>query len=541
MRHLTRNTAVLTALTFLATAFMAGTTVAATITVVNADGAGEGFNDPTPFAPVGGNPALTLGAARLNAFQYAANLWGACLESNVTILVSAQMNSLTCTPTSAILGSAGATTVFRDFAGAPVAATWYCQALANSLFGADLDGTTPDISAQFNSNLNGAAGCLGGIGWYYGFDASPPGSDIDFVTVVVHEIGHGLGFQTFVNLSTGAKLATFNDTYMLNLDRLGAVPSSYPAMSNAQRVAANISDPNLRWTGADVTAFHPTIPLGMGLSGIYARVHAPNPLVSGSSVSHFSSALFPNEVMEPAYISPNHNIDLTLQLMSDIGWVLTPKCNPEVTTVNDTDTLTVSQTLTSWDVKVEVTNTGGFTAYNVNAQLSGGPAWLAIPDAVCVYPNLAAAASSFGTDSYTLDITAWPGGSFSVNLQIFWEDVCGTPYNQNVTVDLLPATLPTGVGDGRYAYRLEPNVPNPFNPSTTIRYQVAQAGRATLRVYDVSGSLVRTLVDRVHPAGAFDARWDGRDGQGRPVASGVYFYRLQAGDFVQTRRMVLLK
>src|SRR5512134_406472 len=113
---------------------------AATVTVLNLDGAGEGFNDPTGAVPVGGNPGTTRGAQRLNAFTYAANLWAARLSSPVTITVRAQMDPQTCPASSAVLGSAGATTVHRDFVGAPVAGTWYPQALANSLAGSDLSG-----------------------------------------------------------------------------------------------------------------------------------------------------------------------------------------------------------------------------------------------------------------------------------------------------------------------------------------------------------------------------------------------------------------
>jgi hypothetical protein len=538
MRHPLKR---FTPIAALAVLLLAANSYAATIVIQNNDGAGEGFNDPTAKAPVGGNPGTTLGAQRLNAFTYAANLWAACLSSPVTITVAAQMNSLGCSSTSAVLGSAGTTTIHRDFIGAPVAATWYCQALANSLRGIDLSVANPDISAQFNTDLNGSAGCLGGTEWYYGYDQNPPPGDIDFVSVVVHEIGHGLGFQTFVNLGTGAKYLGFNDTYMVKLDRLGGIPSGYPAMNDAQRVSASISDPNLRWIGTNVTAFHPSIPLTSGLSGSYVRVHAPNPQQSGSSVSHFSTALAPNEIMEPSYTAPNHNIDLTLELMKDIGWVVIPKCTPGVTTVNDTDTLTVNQTLTTWNIKVEVTNTGSFVATGVNTSMFGGPAWLGIPDGVGSYPDLAAAASAFNTDTYTLDITNWPGGPFSVSLQIFWTDNCGGPHNQTVTVDLQPATQPTPVGGRGFVNRLEANVPNPFNPSTTIRYQVAQSGPATIRVYDVSGQLVRTLVNRSHDVGSYETRWDGRDERGLSASSGVYFYRLETGRFTQTRRMVLLK
>src|SRR5438093_3392714 len=123
---------------------------AANIFIINNNAAGVGFNDPTPRAPVGGNPGTTLGDQRLYIFQYAANIWGSLLPSNVTILVRAQFAAQTCTATSATLGSAGAVTVHRDFAGAPVPGTWYSQALANKLANTDLDPTNPDINATFN-------------------------------------------------------------------------------------------------------------------------------------------------------------------------------------------------------------------------------------------------------------------------------------------------------------------------------------------------------------------------------------------------------
>jgi hypothetical protein len=294
--------------------------LAATIVVVNNDAPGEGFNDPTPFAPVGGNPSTTLGAARLFAFQHAADIWGELLESNVVIEVGAQMNPQFCDPGSAVLGSAGAETVHRDFVGAIETSTWYSQALANSLAGVDLAPGTPDIGATFNSNLNGNPGCLGGTGWYYGIDQNP-GGDIDFVTVVMHEIGHGLGFQTFVSLGTGAKFQGFNDTYMLNLEHHFANPSDYASMSNAQRVAASTSDPNLHWIGLFVLSEAPGI-LTAGISNGHVRAHGPNPQQPGSSVSHWSPALAPNELMEPFYTGPNHDPSLALILMKDIGWRL---------------------------------------------------------------------------------------------------------------------------------------------------------------------------------------------------------------------------
>ena len=95
---------------------------AATIVIANTvDAAGVGFNDTTVVAPVGGNPGTTLGQQRLNAFQEAANIWGATLTGTPTITIKAQWTALTCTTTSAVLGSAGSIQVFRDFQNAPFA------------------------------------------------------------------------------------------------------------------------------------------------------------------------------------------------------------------------------------------------------------------------------------------------------------------------------------------------------------------------------------------------------------------------------------
>lgn len=180
---------------------------AATIIIQNNDAAGVGFNDPTAVAIVGGNSGTTLGQQRLIAFQAAADKWGATLTSTVTIVIRAQWTALTCTSTSAVLGSAGAFTVWRDFFGAPVTGHWYPAALASKILGSDVDVLTPDINANFNVNL-GQTGCLDGVFFYLGLDNNH-GANIDLVTVLEHEFAHGLGFQTFTNGSTGAWLASF--------------------------------------------------------------------------------------------------------------------------------------------------------------------------------------------------------------------------------------------------------------------------------------------------------------------------------------------
>ena len=100
---------------------------------------------------------------------------------------------------------------------------------------------------------------------------------------------------------------------------------------------------------------------------------------------------------------------------------------------------------------------------------------------------------------------------------------------------------PTAVRDTQPSIALGANVPNPFNPSTTIPYRVSTTSRVHIAVYDASGTLVKTLVDGVRGAGAWGVTWNGEDERGKRVASGVYFCRMRAGSFDETRKLVLLK
>jgi hypothetical protein len=91
------------------------------------------------------------------------------------------------------------------------------------------------------------------------------------------------------------------------------------------------------------------------------------------------------------------------------------------------------------------------------------------------------------------------------------------------------------------AYSLDQNYPNPFNPSTRIAYTLPEAGYASVKIYRIDGQLVRTIVNNYHSAGRFEAIWDSKNDAGETVSSGVYFYRLQSGAFVETKKMLLLK
>lgn len=89
--------------------------------------------------------------------------------------------------------------------------------------------------------------------------------------------------------------------------------------------------------------------------------------------------------------------------------------------------------------------------------------------------------------------------------------------------------------------KLLQNIPNPFNPLTTIQYSVAKQGPVDLTIFSVAGERIRTVVHDYHYPGLFSAVWDGRDEQGETVSSGVYFYRMTAGDYSGVRKMLILK
>jgi hypothetical protein len=314
-------------------AFPLGTALSAqatTITILNLDGLGEGFNDPTPAAPIGGNTGTTVGQQRLIAFQAAANIWAGRLLSTVPIRVRANFDPLMpCNSSFGILGHAGPVSYRRDFTGAPHPSTWYPYALASSLLGIDIDPISDDIQATFNSSV-GTPGCLDTSAWYYGLDGNAPANKFDLVTVVAHELGHGLGFTTVVDLPTGAKLTGFNDAYMLNLERHGGTPSDYPSMTNAQRVAASMDSINLHWVGQAVRAMSGL--LSSGKVGDHVRMYAPAVQVSSSSVTHWDTSLSPNQLLEPSYTAPIHNPGLETALLRDIGWLVS-SCLPSDTTL----------------------------------------------------------------------------------------------------------------------------------------------------------------------------------------------------------------
>ena len=315
---------------------------AATITIQVTDGPGKGFNDATPFAPMGGNNATTLGQARLNVFNEAARLWGLLINSKVPIVVEASFAPMPCSTTQGVLGSAGPTWIFHDFVGAPLQGVFYPAALADALHGSNISGTNPDgtpfgltdISAQFNSAINGDATCLGGGRFYYGFDhqlsahAAQGPFVADLLGVVLHELGHGLGFVSIVD-QTGVGVKDSSGTALLGIyDQFVYDENTalfWPQMTAAQRAASQAGQGGALRTALVWNASNVNGNLGRETKGVSSHAHlllyAPASYDASSSVSHWDNSATPDLLMEPMYsVRTGNHTDLTVCVLYDLGW-----------------------------------------------------------------------------------------------------------------------------------------------------------------------------------------------------------------------------
>jgi hypothetical protein len=532
---------------------------AATITIVNLDGGSEGFNDPTPAAPVGGNPGTTVGEQRLFVFHTAAAIWGALLPSDVEIRVSARFDPQTCTATSGVLGSAGPGSLHRDFPNALFSGTWYHQALANRLAGSDLSAAN-DISATFNSSV-GSPTCLTS-GWYYGIDGNE-GIQMELLPVVLHELGHGLGFSTTTNGVTGTMMNGAPHVY----DRFLMSVSTglhWNQMSSTQRAASAVGCEDLVWDGPSVTARAPS------LLGPKAVLHVNAP----------SAAAGDYEVGEASFGPALSEAGLTADVVvaNDGTGVTTNACEPIVNDVAGKLVL-VDRGGCLFTIKAKNAQDAGAVGMVVADSVAGCPAaGMGGTDPAIVIPavrvtqadgdflkdNLVGLNATLGVDpaqragmraGRVMVNTPSPyqsGSSVShwdtaPNPDLLMEPAINASLSMNVDLtremfaDIgwygAASSVTAEPGTAPLELALGPSVPNPSGPEpATVRFTVPRAGRAALRVYDVSGRLVATPLDRVLDPGSYVSRIQTVD-----LAAGVYFYSLEMGGRKVSRRLVVIR
>lgn len=247
------------------------------------------------------------------AFQFAVDIWAFSIESSVDIIINANFEDLGGNTLGAA-GPLGYFTVDTNIAPEAMPNTWYPKALVEKLEGSDTDIfglQTPDISASFSSTFN----------FYFGLDANPPANQIDFVTVVLHEIGHGLGFTsrrssdgTTGTIVNGTTRNTIYDEYVEN--GAGASILSFTDPS---------TDLHDEFTSGDLFCNSP-IAVGQN-AGIKPEFYAPASYAGGSSYAHWDEFIYPagnpNALMTPSAApgEGNHNIgNITLGFFEDMGW-----------------------------------------------------------------------------------------------------------------------------------------------------------------------------------------------------------------------------
>ncbi|MGB5819766.1 MAG: choice-of-anchor D domain-containing protein [Saonia sp.] len=244
------------------------------------------------------------------AFQFALDIWAEEIVSNVPIRIFAEFADLG----PGVLASAGPTTIFSDFEGAPVPGVFYPAALADALAGVDLD---PDEEFDLVVNLGN------GIPWYFGTDGNTPAGLFDFVTVALHEAGHGLGFidggdvdeNGVGSLGFAGGIPIIFDTFIVNGEGTSVLDLPNPSLELGDF-----------YTSGDVFVNGTRAVAALG--GTLPELFAPNPFQGGSSIAHWDEATFPagdpNSLMSPQVGTAESNFDIgdiTRGHFSDMGWV----------------------------------------------------------------------------------------------------------------------------------------------------------------------------------------------------------------------------
>jgi hypothetical protein len=404
---------------------------ASTISIVNNDGAGEGFNSSAAaILPAPGNTGANLGQQRLALFVAAADVWEAFLDSSIPIQVGSSFDPLSCGGGSAVLGSAGSTTVHGNFPNAIFTNTFYHQALANKLRNADSSAAQPDLSAQFNSSID--TGCLAGNTFYYGLDNASPAGKINLFVVLLHEMGHGLGFSSFTDESNGAYLGGFPDVWArFQLDSTSGL--TWFQMTDAQRAASAVNTNNLYWDGANVRIASSFVTVGRDGLGRVA-LFTPNPVQPGSSVSHYTDSATPNLLMEPA-INPGLplTLDLSRQLMRDIGWYRDTTADLVRDTITGVSPSGGSVVIGN-NVNITWTNNGGFNR-NVTIELS--------TDGGATFPTVVASdVANTGTRSWTVPNTPTTTARIRVREHDFVEPLGSSATNFTIGGNTAPTFTP---------------------------------------------------------------------------------------------------
>lgn len=478
------------------------------------------------------------------AFQYAVDIWSSLITSPVQIKVIANWIALD----GNILGSASASTFYRDFDNVPQPGTWYSTALAEKLYGAELNhADSADIRADFNSDFNN---------WYFGTDGNTPAGKYDFVTVVLHELGHGLGFQGSMDIENGQGSWGFGSGYPFIFDRfvennLGQILLTTTLFPNPSTQLANqlIGD-NIYFNGVNANSSN---------GGNPVKLFAPSPWDAGSSYSHLDESTFPasnpNSLMTPslgAAEAIHHPGNICLSIFKDVGW--TVQLNTNITNVypGDTDNNGVVNELDILPIGVYFLNQGysrdnislTWQAYEVFSWNvpeatfadANGNGVVDETDVIAIGINWGNS-STTSIESYEIDVQDKSLlNLYKGNFEVIYKSLSGDNEAVNSMKTLLESILGIEINPPE-KFIVEQNYPNPFNPATNINFSLPVDQQVTLTIYDILGKLVaKPIENQYYKAGRHNYKLNASS-----LSSGIYTYNIRTDKYNKTRKMIVVK
>ena len=469
-----------------------------------------------------------------DAFNFAKAVWESHIDSPVTIEINAHWSNLGgCDLMSGVtLGSAGPTFVV-SWGSSPIANTTYPIGLANALLGSDQAPGSADVTASFNKDCDDPSEDL----WYFGTDGAVPSGKIDFVSVVLHELGHGLGFAGSASYDDGVNDTGSGGTNgnecngTTGAGCFSTTPNVYDrfatdaATSGTSMLDQGAYPNNSTTLGAALVgsvAHFASSSVEANNGNVAAPLFGPNPWESGSSYSHLDETSYngsTSALMTP-YLSSqeaNHSPGpMTCAIFQDIGWTAGPDCLSLLPVeLSNFDARVNGNTVSlMWETESEANNAG----FEVEMRSTSDRY------AQVAFVNGAGTTTERQSYQHTLHISA--AGRYTFRLkQIDFDGTFAYSDPVFVTIQL------------QESFELIAAYPNPFNPTTQFELAVATAQHVGIDVVDMTGRVVRRLFAGELAGGrqhqfTFDAH---------NLPSGTYWIQVKGETFVASQPALLLK
>ncbi len=478
------------------------------------------------------------------AFQYAVDIWAALITSPVNIKVVANWTPLG----AGVLGSAASYTFYRGFNNAPRTNTWYPVALAEKLYGSGLNhADSTDLIANFNSNFSS---------WYFGTDGNTPSGRYDFVSVVLHELCHGLGFQGSMDISgtqgswgLGSGYPFAFDHYAQNGSGQSLLNTTlFPNPSTA--LAGQLKSNNIFFNGQNANSAN---------GGSPPKLFAPATWEAGSSYSHLNESTFPagnpNSLMTPSLGTAeamHHPGNISLSMFKDMGWTVQLDVNYTSVYPGDTDNNGVINELDilpiglyfldqyyprnsisfEWDAKQAIIWEDSAATYAD----ANGDGIVDEKDVIGIGVNWGNTHSE-KTESFEIDIT---NSQLVKQKRHNFRSLYNSLSGNGEAVIKIRTLLESILGIEKplpKSFSLAQNYPNPFNPETNIRFILPEMQKVTLTIYNMLGQVVSIPINkRTYNTGIHAYKF-----YASQFPSGIYIYTVNTEKYNESRKMLFLR